>query len=974
MDPQSAGPHVLEALKCACSQDTNILKPAEQQLKSWETEPGFYSILQSVYLDHSIDTNIRWLAVVYFKNGIDRYWRKTAPNAIQEEEKTALRQKMIGNFLEPVPQIATQLAVLIAKVARVDCPRNWPELIPTLLEAVKQENNLICLRALLTLHHVIKMLASKRLSSDRKLFEELTSNIFGFVLNLWNTHLTHFFQLVQTGSKDNMAAMMKCIEFATISLKVLRKLYVYGFREPREVEETITLLTLVLEKMSLFLEAKNSMTAINDGLLESREKYLILLSKVLLDAQMNQPLSFIPFIRPSLELLIRYNFTPAGEGCLFERFSVNSLVLIKDILRSDHYRPAKTIEETKNRDTIEAYKVKMDVFSAGTLAEMVRVLIGKYFLYTVDDLTQWEESPEEFVSDESGDSWKYSLRPCTEVLFLTMFKEFKEMLTPVVMQLVKESQAPIDPNDLNALLKKDAVYNAVGLASYELYDEVDFDQWFKSSLIPDLQSTGRMVKLVKRRVVWLIGQWVSVKLSPSLRPLLYENLLPLLKAEEDLVVRIEAANTLKSSVDDFEFKVEVFMPYLDTSFGLLFQLLKEVVECESKMQVLHVMSFLIERAEREIKPFAGSLLQYLPLLWRASEEHNMLRCAILSTLIHLVEGLGTLSVNAHDFLLPVIQLSTDVTQEPHVYLLEDGLDLWRTTLHHSPMITPGLLELYKNMPELLELGTENLRTCLKIIESYLYLSPKEFLGAYSASLLESLRSLTTDIRPEGLVMVMKIVELVFRLFPVEGAQIFQSLLPSVLQNILEKEEYPILMAVYLSITARILLQNAEFFWQFIEQFSQSHNVDSYTTLSSLFDTWLDRVDNIIQPERRKLTGLALASIITLDLNVVLEKFGAIMAILVEILHDVCRLQDEGNCIQIDCLVMRDDDEEPEMDSEHERRKHLAARQDPVHCVSLKDYVASQLNTCQQMHGQESFQRLMSYVDSEVAHQLKFLLR
>ena len=51
-----------------------------------------------------------------------------------------------------------------------------------------------------------------------------------------------------------------------------------------------------------------------------------------------------------------------------------------------------------------------EVFSPTTLAEMVRVLIRKYFLYTIDDLNQWEESPEEFVSDESGDSWKYSLR------------------------------------------------------------------------------------------------------------------------------------------------------------------------------------------------------------------------------------------------------------------------------------------------------------------------------------------------------------------------------------------------------------------------------------------------------------------------------------------------------------------------------------------------------------------------------------
>lgn len=34
-----------------------------------------------------------------------------------------------------------------------------------------------------------------------------------------------------------------------------------------------------------------------------------------------------------------------------------------------------------------------------------------------------------------------------------------------------------------------AVYNAVGLAAYELFDNVDFDQWFKNQLLGELQVT-----------------------------------------------------------------------------------------------------------------------------------------------------------------------------------------------------------------------------------------------------------------------------------------------------------------------------------------------------------------------------------------------------------------------------------------------------------------------------------------------------
>ncbi len=57
----------------------------------------------------------------------------------------------------------------------------------------------------------------------------------------------------------------------------------------------------------------------------------------------------------------------------------------------------------------------------------------------------------------------------------------------------------------------------------------------------------------------------------------------------------------------------------------------------SQMQVLHVMSYVIERVGVEIRPFATALMQYLPSLWQESEEHNMLRCAILTTLTNLVQ-------------------------------------------------------------------------------------------------------------------------------------------------------------------------------------------------------------------------------------------------------------------------------------------------------------------------------------------------
>ena len=55
------------------------------------------------------------------------------------------------------------------------------------------------------------------------------------------------------------------------------------------------------------------------------------------------------------------------------------------------------------------------------------------------------------------------------------------------------------------------------------------------------------------------------------------------------------------------------------------------------MHILYVMSFIIERVEHAIRPHAAALLHYLPLLWEASADHNMLRCAIVTTMVHLVQ-------------------------------------------------------------------------------------------------------------------------------------------------------------------------------------------------------------------------------------------------------------------------------------------------------------------------------------------------
>ncbi|XP_078074450.1 importin-11 isoform X1 [Mustelus asterias] len=977
MDISSASTVVLQTLTQAASQDTAVLKPAEEQLKQWETQPGFYSALLNIFTNHALDINVRWLAVLYFKNGIDRYWRRIAPHALSEEEKSSLRAGLIANFNEPVNQIATQIGVLIAKVARLDCPRHWPELIPTLLESVKVQDDLRQHRALLTFYHVTKTLSSKKLVADKKLFQDLASGIYSFACSLWNHHTDTFLQQVYTGD----ASAIHSLERTLLSLKVLRKLTVHGFVEPHKNLEVMEFLNTVFERLKQFLECRKYIYGrqVNQENMcnEKLEKTIILFTKVLLDFLDYHPFSFISLIQRSLEFAVSYVFTGAGEGVVFERFIVQCMNLIKMIVKNESYKPAKNTEESKP-ETLEAHKIKIHFFNYSTLTEICRRLVSHYFLLTPEELSMWEDDPEGFAVEEAaGDSYKYSLRPCTEVLFLDIFHEYSQTLTPVLLEMVQNLHGPTNVDNTVGLVVKDAVYNAIGLAAYELFDSVDFDQWFNSQLLAELQVTHIRYKLIRRRVIWLIGQWISVKFKSELRPMLYEAILNLMQ-DQDRVVRIETATTLKLAVDDFEFRTEQFIPYLENIFSLLFHLLQEVTECDTKMHVLHVISCVIERVGMQIRPYVGCLVQYLPLLWKQSEDHNMLRCAILTTLIHLVQGLGADSKNLYPFLLPVIQLSTDVSQPPHVYLLEDGLELWLVTLENSPSITPELLGIFQNMSALLELGSENVRTCFQIINAYIFLTSSEFLQNFAAGLCQSFCELMQDITTEGQVQVLKVVENVLKVNPILGPQMFQPLLPSVLKGILDGEKYPVVMSTYLGIAGRVLLQNMGFFSSLLNQIALELNQEMEQLLGNIIEMWVDRMDNITQPERRKLSALALLSLLPSENSVIQDKFCGIINICVEALHDVLS-EDPDTGTYKDCMVMShfeeqkvSDDEEPP--TEQDRRKKLLALKDPVHSVSLQQFVYEKLKAQQELLGEQGFQSLMESVDTEVIRQLQGFLQ
>lgn len=106
-----------------------------------------------------------------------------------------------------------------------------------------------------------------------------------------------------------------------------------------------------------------------------------------------------------------------------------------------------------------------------------------------------------------------------------------------------------------------------------------------TTLRQELQQQGGHSRIIRRRVAWLLGQWSGVRFSAELRPVMYGAMLSLLQPHEDLVVRLTVSHVLKLAMDDFYFSTDQFLEYLEPIIGLLFNLLKECKECDSKVRV-----------------------------------------------------------------------------------------------------------------------------------------------------------------------------------------------------------------------------------------------------------------------------------------------------------------------------------------------------------------------------------------------------
>jgi vesicle coat complex subunit len=81
----------------------------------------------------------------------------------------------------------------------------------------------------------------------------------------------------------------------------------------------------------------------------------------------------------------------------------------------------------------------------------------------------------------------------------------------------------------------------------------------------------------------MIGAW-SPKLTKADRGTVYRTLTDLL-ADDDVVIQLSAVHSLFQVVDEWDFDLEQFLPYVQTIIDSLAAMLQQVSEIESQQKV-----------------------------------------------------------------------------------------------------------------------------------------------------------------------------------------------------------------------------------------------------------------------------------------------------------------------------------------------------------------------------------------------------
>lgn len=436
-------------LKIAASNDINQIQSGTKQLQAWETDEGYYTLLQNVFLQRNLPPEVRTLSLIQLKNGIDKYWRKSANNAIRTTERAAIRDRLLqGSLDESSDKLASLNSVVTAKIARYEFPSQWPDLMKQLIAILKESaaptsppNRLH--RALLITHHVVKELATVRLANNRASFLktvpellEILQQIYSFKVQQWQSQLAGSFNMEVVQAMD---ASEQC-------LKILRRLIVAGYEFPHVHDGVKALWHATAGHVQLYLQMHHQ-AELQNAYRISASQHAKQLSKMHVVMAKDHPVSFA--LLPNTPDLVRYYWSTAktfrqrqseagdniddDETEVYDAFNLRTVLLLRACFKEafNLSQPFKYRNSDRKDDPPRGRKVlKDEILTNDFVKELFETLVSKFFIYIQSDVEEWFNEPEEWDIRSEGDEEAYesSVRAASERLFLDITLHHKDLV------------------------------------------------------------------------------------------------------------------------------------------------------------------------------------------------------------------------------------------------------------------------------------------------------------------------------------------------------------------------------------------------------------------------------------------------------------------------------------------------------------------------------------------------------------------
>ncbi|KAK7695434.1 hypothetical protein QCA50_000070 [Cerrena zonata] len=893
---------VFQVITDAASQDPAKIKYSSERLKELLEMTGTYDALSEISVQQTVPLLVRQQAIIQLKNNVTNFWRS---RKILTEQRQRIKEHCLFLVGEPDDLIAQCNETIVAKLARYEYPAHWPNVLPDLVNIINNNitaryngspSNFIALRRALELvNAILKEGMSQRMLTGVRTVVQIVKQLHPLLQAHYITVANSLASITPETAFQPQAT--EEIFLAHLIYKCLAKNAAFMYRQRGQepefepwINDFFQSSVLQLKSLSelrinlvLALQGKLESEPIPKRCVATLNRHVYLFGKLFRRLQAPDAPQFIKL--PLSDDLVYYYWskvvqaTESPASCIEDsptavfpiRFLVQCMVIFKGSV-------AQWAPDRKGRGQ------NGQILPRQFVEDAVKLLVTRFIPLNSADMEAWMADPEEWVNAEESeeDHWEYELRQCAERVLMTLASQCEIYVQPLLKRTWDEMRE-LPAVDLPVIMQKEALYCAIGRCAFPMRHSIPFDEWLQTNLIPEAQGTSTSSPILKRRIGWLLGQWIGHESSKPNNPRLWEILTHLLQDRgpgTDIVVRITAATAIRECVDTLAFELDVFRPFISTIVTELLRLIAEVETSECKGRIANCLNTVIERAELDIVPLMSAIVEPLPQMWFAAGEDWAFKAKLLHIVGNLCKSAKQHSTPLASLVVPMVQDS--LSPAAKVQLEEDALEMWQTALRQTTTIESdngqvGLVELLPVAVELLSQNLDVLGSVVSLVESYLLLDASRVLQTCSSQLFNGFVIGLKNAVSIDQKQMMSVLELLAQLAPphVYAEAIHQSgLFAFIVKALYDDEAQAGLMTMYIYFLARVAIADKQVFQQLVSLAAPAINMSETLVWEGIMSQWWNRFDNMSEPRYRKLTAMGIASLVSTGRPEVLDRLSS----------------------------------------------------------------------------------------------------